>query len=92
MENGTKLIYLPEDAGRVTDTGVYLAPGAENVVTVGTHLNAELAEAFAERGILGVYEPQRSDAEASAAAGKEASPAPEKNDVPEMPWLAETGA
>ncbi len=55
LADGVKLIYLHQDGGRVTDTGVYLAPGIENVVEVGQDLSGELAHAFVERGICAVY-------------------------------------
>lgn len=77
MKDGIKLIYLHEDAGRITDTGVYLAPGVENVVEVGKHLSGELAAAFVERGICGVHDPAANEANSSGT-GEE---------LPEMPWL-----
>ena len=55
VQDGILLIYTQEDGGRITDTGVYLQPGAEHVVQVGKDLNRELAEAFVTRGICAVY-------------------------------------
>ena len=55
LADGVKLIYLHEDGGRVTDSGVYLAPGEENVAVVGRDVSGELAHAFVERGICGIH-------------------------------------
>lgn len=55
IEDGTLLIYTQDDGGRITDTGVYLQPGAEHVVLVGKDLSGELAQAFVDRGICAVY-------------------------------------
>ena len=55
IEDGTLLIYTQDDGGRITDTGVYLQPGAEHVVLVGKDLSGELAQAFVGRGICAVY-------------------------------------
>ena len=55
IEDGTLLIYTQDDGGRITDTGVYLQPGADHVVLVGKDLSGELAQAFVDRGICAVY-------------------------------------
>lgn len=91
MKDGTKLIYLHEDAGRVTDTGVYLAPGAENVVVVGQDLNGELAQAFVERGICAVHAPEADDQVALDGGSDAGEVLPEKEALPEMPWLNSAG-
>ena len=87
LADGVKLLYLHEDGGRCTDTGVYLAPGVENVVVVGQDLNGELAQAFVERGICAVHSADIDEADA----GDAGEALLEIEGLPEMPWLQSAG-